>query len=123
MAEVFHFDECIVSGTDGAAFASFAEGVTVNYDRELFGITNESGGVIKRFQSGENAGMSIEKMFDADIIIEDGQAINLHYANVLGTTSYQLGSAYIKEKGWVQSDNNPAVRHNVKIVGKTFGTI
>jgi len=122
MAEVFHFNECLITGTDAATFASFAEGVSIDYERDFFNIENESGAIIKRFQSGEKASMTIDKLFDAEIDRTDGEAIDVHYANALGTTSYRLGSAYIEAKSWSQGEND-AVKHNVNIVGKTFGTI
>jgi len=123
MAEVFHFDECVVSGTNNVPIAPFAEDVSVSEVKNFFDIENESGQVIKRFESGKNASMDIGVLYADEIVHSDGEAFNLHYGNSLGTTSYQLGSAYIKEKGWTQSDNNQIVRHNVKIVGRTFGTI
>ena len=122
MGEVFHFDECLITGTDATAFAAFATGVSVDYERDFFNIENESGAIIKRFQQGERASMSIDKLFDAEIDRTDGEAIDVHYGNALGTTSYRLGSAYIENKSWSQGEND-AVKHDVKIVGKTFGTI
>jgi len=123
MGEVFHFNECIISGTDGTPIAPFAEEVSVDLTRQLFDVKNESGQIIKRFESGKNAAMTIRVLFAEDVVHTDGQALNLHYGNALGTTSYQLGSAYVTETGWQQSQKNQAVRHDVKLVGRTFGTI
>jgi len=125
MAEVFHFDECLVkevTGTVETRIDNYATGVSVSLARNFFDIKDDTGQIIKRFEAGKEADMSIDALFAADIDFTDGNNIKLYYGNVIGTTTYQMGSCYIKDKGWSQSEDD-AVKHDVKIVGRTFGTV
>ncbi len=123
MAEVFHFNECLIRvGTTTTRLDTLASDVSVSLTKDFFDITNEDGQTVKRFESGRGADMSIGKLFDTEIDFTDGSDLRLLYANQLGTTTYQMGSAYIKDKGWNQSEND-SVKHDVKIVGRNFGTV
>lgn len=123
MAEVWHFNECLIRvGTTTTRLDTYATDVSVSLTKDFFNIKNEDGQVLKRFESGRGADMSIGVLFDSEIDFTDGSDLRLLYANQLGTTTYQLGSSYIKDKGWSQSENE-AVKHDVKIIGRNFGTV
>ena len=123
MAEVWHFNECLIRvGTTTTRLDTYATDVSVSLTKDFFNIKNEDGQVLKRFESGRGADMSIGVLFDSEIDFTDGSDLRLLYANQLGTTTYQLGSSYIKDKGWSQSEND-AVKHDVKIIGRNFGTV
>lgn len=125
MAEVFHFEECLVktlSGTVESRIDSYAENVTVALKKSFFDVPTEDGQVIKRYESGRSAELSIGKLFDTEIAHTDGNSIKFYYGNSLGTTTYQAGSCYIQDSGWSQSAND-AVKYDVKISARTFGTV
>mgnify|MGYP001576465125 FL=1 len=106
MAEVWHFNECLIRvGTTTTRLDTYATDVSVSLTKDFFNIKNEDGQVLKRFESGRGADMSIGVLFDSEIDFTDGSDLRLLYANQLGTTTYQLGSSYINDKGWSQWEN------------------
>ena len=123
MAEVFHFNECLVqNGTTSTRIDTYCSDVSVSLRKKFFEVKDEDGQVVKRLQSGQEADMSIGAAFASEISFTDGNAIRVYYGDVLGTTTYEMGSCYVTDKGWSQKEND-VVTHDVKIVGRTFGTV
>lgn len=110
-----------MSGTTETRIDTYAENVTVAFKRQFFNVTDEDGSVIKRFQKGKSATMDIGMLFSSEIALTDGENIKLYYTSQGSTTTYLMGSAYIQDRGWNQPGAD-IVRHDVKIVGRTFGT-
>ena len=127
MPEVYHFDECLIkkitSGTIEERMDYYVTDVTVSARKTFKDITDEDGEVIKRFQTGKSAELSIGCLFGTSgINITDGNNIKIYHGNALGTTTYQMGSCYISDEGWAHSEND-LIKHDVKILGRNFGTI
>jgi len=124
MAEVFHSDMTLIrqiTGTAESRIDVFAEDVDIQTKKEFFEITDDAGDVVKRHQTGQSAQMSIGKLFDSEIDFANGNNIKVYFGNILGTTTYQMGSCYITDKGFKISEDDE-VTHNVSIVGRNFGT-
>lgn len=125
MAEVFHFDECLIktiSGTVETRIDTYAQNAAIALKKTFFDVTDESGQIVKRYEEARGADLSIDTLFASEISHTDGNAIRVYYGNILGTTTYELGSAYVADKGWAQSENS-TVTHDIKVVGRTFGTV
>ena len=125
MAEVFHSDMTLIrqiTGTAESRIDVFAEDVDIQTKKEFFEITDDAGEVVKRHQTGQAAEMSIGKLFDQEIDFANGNNIKVYFGNILGTTTYQMGSCYITDKGFKIPEDD-SVTHNVRIIGRNFGTV
>jgi hypothetical protein len=124
MAEVYHFNEVILysfTGATPALLGTYAEDVTINVSRDFFNVTDESGLVVKRYQSGLSCEMDLGVLYSGDIILGDNENIIVSYQNVSGTVNHLLSNTYLQDKGWSQSAND-AIKHDIKILARTFGT-
>lgn len=135
MPEVYFFDECSI-GIAGAFQAdafqnnafqvlsgdAYAQNVTISFKKDFFGIKDESGATIKQFEKVRGVDVSIGQLFACDFAHVDGTNLTLTHANVGGTTTYSISECYLQDKNWSQSAND-VIKHDVKILARTIGTI
>lgn len=129
MAEVFNFLECYLyrvgtTGTDTTetSIDAYAQGVTVNLNRELMERVDQSGVVQDRVPIRATAEMSIAKLYSEDPFLLDGNNIKVYFQNVTGTDTYTMTNCWWTGKGWSGASDDTGCRYDLTIVGGSFGT-
>lgn len=137
MTEVYHFNECSIK-EDAYAFQVdafqndafqakittdvYAQDVSINYKKDYLPIKNEDGQVIKEYERTREVEVSIGKLFSTGFNFADGNDLLLNHENAVGTCNYLISKCYVQDEGWNQSAND-VVKHNIKFVAQTIGTV
>lgn len=126
MAEVWHFDECLIrrgTSSTGSRIDLYAEDVNVELNRTLKECVDpETGRSFDRIATAQEASMNIGMLWGGDFAIDDGIAIRLWFSSSAGTVTYEMGSTYWTKKGWSMRENE-LVKKDLSFVGASFGTV